>query len=60
MAQTERVSVLTLIYDRRLNKPMVQDKSVICKLNVLPRGKHAGRLSPNSTQLNRILYFQAN
>ena len=33
MAQTKRVSVLTSIHDRRLNEPMVRDKSVMRRLN---------------------------
>ena len=32
MAQTEWVSVLTLVHDSRLNKPMVQDKSIMRRL----------------------------
>ena len=33
MAQIELVSVLTSIHDHRLNEPMVQDKSVMHRLN---------------------------
>ena len=59
MAQTERVSVLTSLHDHRLNEPMVQDKSVMHRLNGQPRGERAGRLSFDSAQLSRVLYFHA-
>ena len=57
MAQTEQVSVLMSVHDRRLNEPMVWDKSVISRLNRQSREKYAGRLSPNLAQPNRISYF---
>ena len=50
MAQTKRVSVLTSVHDRRLNEPMVQDNSIMRRLNGQPRGKRAGRLSSDSAQ----------
>ena len=57
MAQTERVSVLTSVHDRRLNEPMVLDKSVMQRLNEKLRGERAGRLSPDLTQLNRTIHY---
>ena len=41
MVQTEWVSVLTSVYDRRLNEPMVQDKSVMHRLNGKLGGERA-------------------
>ena len=57
MVQTERVSVLTSIHDRRLNEILVQDKSVMRRLNRQPRGELTGQLSSDSAQLNRVSYF---
>ena len=42
MAQTKRVSVLTSVHDRRLNELIVQDKSVMRRLNEKLRGECAG------------------
>ena len=57
MGQTEKVSVLTSVHDRRLNEPMVWEKSVMCRLNGQPEGECAGQLSSNLAQLNRASYF---
>ena len=59
MAQTEQVSVLMSVHDRKLNEPMIQDKSVMHRLNGKLGGEHVGRLSPDLAQLNRVLYFHA-
>ena len=47
MVQTEQISVLMSVHNRRLNKPTVQDKSVMRRLNRKLGGKHAGRLNPD-------------
>ena len=59
MAQTKRVSILMSVLDHGLNEPMARDKSVIRRLNGQLGGEHTGRLSPDSAQLNRALYFDA-
>ena len=58
MAQTEWVSVPTLVHDHRLNETMDRGKSIMRRLNGQPGGGHIGLLSSNSVQLNRTLYFQ--
>ena len=57
MAQTKQASVLTLVHDRRLNEPMVRDKSIMHRLNGLLGGERANRLNPDSAQLGRILHY---
>ena len=42
MVQTEWISVLMLVYDYRLNELIVQDKSVMHRLNGQPGGERAG------------------
>ena len=59
MAQTEQVSVQTLIRDCKLNESTVRDKSIIRRLNRQSREECTGRLSSNSAQLNRAFYFHA-
>ena len=57
MAQTERVSVLTSVHDRRLNELTIWDKSVMHKLNRKLRGEPIGRLSLDLAQLNRAIHY---
>ena len=56
MMQIKQVSTLTSVHDRRLNEPMVQDKSIMHRMNGKLREEGAGRLSPDSAQLNRAIH----
>ena len=55
MVQTKRVSVLKSAYDHKFKKPMVQDKSVMRRLNEQPRRERAGQLSSDLTQTEQSI-----